>query len=89
MNAGGELWSASALGSRPTSASIYWTSLSGAKFRGWTLRQVLKCGERTIGPYRRLITRHELGGWNVVSDAHEQAQTDARQGGANLMFLRG
>ena len=54
---------------------------SGANFRRWTLRQVLKCAKRTIGPYRRLITRHELGGWNVVSDAHEQAQTDARQGG--------
>ena len=66
MNAGGKLWLSSALGSRPTSASRYWTSLSGAKFRGWTLRQVLKCGKRTIGPYRRLITRHELGGWNVV-----------------------
>ena len=37
--------------------------------------------QATIGPYRRLITRHELGGWNAVSDAHEQAQTDARQGG--------
>ena len=84
MYAGGKLWSSSALGSRPKSVSKYWTSLSGAKFRGRVLRKVLKCGKRSqpqpAPDYKARAGRmvRALGRPRASADKHEARRLHVR-----------